>query len=336
MSVPLVSVVIPIYNVEKYIGACLESMIAQTYPNLELWVVDDASTDNTMKEVAQFQDSRIRILRNKTNLGLAASVNRAILQAEGKYIARMDGDDISMPTRIEKQVQFLEHHPDVSIVGTAMQSFGYSNYAHYFPTTHASCKAQLLFNVCFGHPTVLIRKAVFDDPSNLYWEELQQYSEEYELWCRLVDSHQFANLSEALVMYRTFPPSSRSEAAARRKVNSFTIRKNFVASQWGNQSEGDYHCHDQVCNLSQGNKLQLEEWIGWLKKMDQINLVRRAFEADSLGKELSKRCFELRYANRHLGIWNAWNWYTKKDSLRDYSLSWQQHTKFILRSLLKA
>lgn len=334
MTTPLVSVIIPVYNVEKYVGSCLDSMISQTYSNLEIWIVDDASTDGTIEEVSQFNDSRIQILQNKTNLGLAASVNRAILQAKGKYIARMDGDDRSMPTRIEKQVKFLEHHSNISILGSAMQSFGQSNYAHYFPPTHAACKARLLFNVCFGHPTVLIRKTVFDDPRNFYKEELQQYSEEYELWCRLVDNYQFANLEEVLVMYRTFPPSSRCEAAAKRKENSFVIRKNFIRSQWGNQSESDYQCHDHVCNLSQGNRPQLGDWIDWLEKMKSLNLEQGAFEVDALSKELSKRYFELLYVNRHLGIRNLLKWYINNGNLQGHQLSWQQHTKFILRSLL--
>ena len=335
MSRPLVSIIIPVHNVEKYIGTCLQSMIYQTYSDLELWIVDDACTDNTMKTIAQFQDPRIQIVHNQTNLGLAASVNKAIRQAKGKYIARMDGDDISQPTRIERQVQFLEQHPDVSIVGTAMQSFGHSNYLHNFPEAHDACKARLLFNVCFGHPTVLIRKSIFDNNKNYYKEELQQYSEEYELWCRLVDQFQFANLKEALVMYRTFPPLSKQEAEVRRRENSFIIRSNFIRTQLGEQSECDYHNHDLVCNLNQGNVREVEEWMGWLRNIANLNLEYKAFDVIALRKELSKRCFELRYRNKQLGIQNMWNWYTEKDGLGDYSPSWQQHVKFILRSLLK-
>ncbi len=335
MSSPLVSVIIPVHNVEKYIGTCLQSMICQTYSDMEFWIVDDACTDNTMNTIAQFQDPRIQILHNQTNLGLAASINKAIRQSNGKYIARMDGDDISQPTRIEKQVQFLEQHSDVSIVGTAMQSFGHSNYLHNFPDAHDACKARLLFNVCFGHPTVLIRKSIFDNNKNYYKEELRQYSEEYELWCRLVDQFQFANLKEALVMYRTFPPLSKQEAEVRRKENSFIIRSNFILSQLGDQSEHDYHIHDLICNLNQGNALQVEELMSWLRKITNLNLERKAFDVIALRKELSRRCFELRYWNQQLGIRNMWNWYAEKDCLGDYSPSWQQHGKFILRSLLK-
>jgi glycosyltransferase involved in cell wall biosynthesis len=331
----LVTVIIPAYNVERYIGACLQSMLDQTYTQQEILVVNDAATDNTLHVIQQFNDSRIRIIQNEANLGLAASVNKAIHQAKGVYIARMDADDVAYPQRLQKQVDFLNQHPDVSIVGTAMQSIGYSTYVHQFPQSHDACKAQLLFNVCFGHPTVLIRRSVFDKSENLYSEELRQYSEEYELWCRLVDNVRFANVPEVLLKYRTFEPAEKNEAEQKRKTNSFLIRKNFIAALWGEQAESDYVLHDNICNLRKAKDVnELNEWVNWLERCVLLNTNKKTFDAQPLQYELSKRAFELRYWNKHLGIKNLSAWYSKQNQLTAFTPSWKQHLKFVLRNLL--
>lgn len=330
----LVTVIIPAYNVERYIAACLQSMLDQTYTYHEILVVNDASTDNTLQIIQQFNDSRIRIIQNETNLGLAASVNKAIQQAKGLYIARMDADDVAHSQRLQMQVDFLNQHPNVAIVGTAMQSIGYSTFLHKFPESHEACKAQLLFNVCFGHPTVLIRKSVFDKPENLYREELRQYSEEFELWCKLVDNVTFANLPDVLLDYRTFEPAEKNEAEKKRKANSFLIRKNFIVAQWGEQAENDYVLHDNICNLRKAKTVnELNTWINWLERCILLNTKKKAFDAQALQCELSKRAFELRYWNKHLGIKNLSAWYGKQNQLTAFTPSWKQHLKFVLRSL---
>lgn len=331
----LVSVIIPAYNVEDYIGTSLQSMLDQAYSHQEILVIDDASTDNTLRVIQQFRDNRIHIIRNETNLGLATSINKAIQLAKGVYIARMDADDVANPQRLQKQVAFLNEHPDVSIVGSAMQSFGHNKYVHKFPETHMACKAQLLFNVCFGHPTVLVRKAVFNDVQNLYRDELQQYSEEYDLWCRLVDKVSFANLSDVLLAYRTLDPAVKGEAEQKRRINSFAIRKDFIIKQWGEQKEMDYQFHDNICNLKKAADInELDTWLNWLIRCIQINQIKKSFASEALKYEFSKRCFELRYWNRQLGVKNILDWYSKSNPLKGYRPSIMQNLKFILRCIV--
>ncbi|MBX2917504.1 MAG: glycosyltransferase family 2 protein [Cyclobacteriaceae bacterium] len=332
----LVSIIIPAYNAELYIEACLQSILNQTYHHLEILIIADAPTDNTIKIIQTFNDERIRVLINEVNLGLAASVNKAISEAKGLYMARMDADDIAHPQRLEKEIFFLEQNPGVSIVGTAMQSIGYSKYLHKFPESHEACKAQLLFNVCFGHPTVVMRKNVFNDLKNLYREDLQQYSEEYELWCRLVEKVKFANLPDVLLYYRTYHPAEKSRAEERRRINSFQIRKDFIISNWGEQTEADYIYHDHVCNLHKADTLnELTNWISWLERCARLNDTRQMFDNLVLQVELSKRAFELRYWNTHLGIKNLIGWYKKENQLQGFKPTLRQHVKFVLRTLLK-
>jgi glycosyltransferase involved in cell wall biosynthesis len=121
-SYPLVSVIIPVYNVEKYVKEAIQSIVNQTYENLEIIVIDDASKDATYQIVKELQkkDKRIKLYQNEKNLKIVKTLNRALSFATGKYIARMDGDDISALDRIEKKVNFLEEHSDYDLIGCSM------------------------------------------------------------------------------------------------------------------------------------------------------------------------------------------------------------------------
>ena len=182
---PLVTILMPVYNSQAYLTDAFASIVNQTYRNIEIIIVDDGCTDSSMDIVASFHDSRVVVIKNRENIGLAASLNLAIKRSTGEFLARMDADDIAYPNRIEKQVNFLLENPTVDVLGAAMQYFGESTFLNLFPETHDACKSYLLLNVCFGHPTVMFRKEVFTNPENFYNPVFRQYSEEYDLWCYL-------------------------------------------------------------------------------------------------------------------------------------------------------
>ena len=331
-----VSVIIPVYNAQSYIEDCIKSIISQTYSNLEIFVIDDASTDNSIKVIESFNDDRISIIRNPCNLGLAASVNKAISQSVGTFIARMDADDIALPSRIQKQVEFLEDNPTISIVGSAMKSFGYEKFTHHFPLMHDDCKAQLLFNVCFGHPTVVFRREVFNGGNAWYDETLQQYSEEYELWCRLVDQCRFANLPDILLYYRTYPTNQKAEGNIKRRQNSYLIRSRFLTSQWKKEiPKSKYKIHDHISNLDRAlNPAEFTTWVAWLKELKEMNSSdgKSPFSTDSLKRQFEERCFELYYWNTQLGLahWNQWRMREER-----FNPGIMKKLKFLFKSIIR-
>ena len=119
---PLVSVVMPVFNAGDFLVAAIESILKQTYKNFEFVIVDDGSIDNSWKIISKFanKDRRIKILKNKENLGIAKTMNEAIKKAKGQFIARMDADDIALSKRLEKQVEFLLNNPDTGVLGSQM------------------------------------------------------------------------------------------------------------------------------------------------------------------------------------------------------------------------
>ena len=158
MNTPLVSVLMAVYNGEAYLGEAIESILRQTFSFFEFIIIDDASTDNSRRLAESYRDSRIRVVSNPRNLRLAGSLNRGINLARGKYIARMDADDICHPDRLEKQVAFMEENCDVGVSGSWLYCFGDKKQLWDYPLTSGMIKSNLLFHNQLGHPTVIMRR----------------------------------------------------------------------------------------------------------------------------------------------------------------------------------
>lgn len=161
---PLVSVVMPVWNAEKFIGAAIESVLAQTWGNFELLLVEDCPSDNTPAVVAAYaqKDSRLRVLKNDRNRGISYTTNRAIAEAKGKYIALLDDDDLMTPWRLEIQVSYLEEHPEIDILGgctvNIFENGGLAN-RWYTPPRLGEIHANLLLNMGgFANGTGMIRR----------------------------------------------------------------------------------------------------------------------------------------------------------------------------------
>jgi glycosyltransferase involved in cell wall biosynthesis len=208
----LISVVLPIYNGAKTIRRAVESVLAQTYKNFEFIIINDGSTDETPEILTSLHDERIRILHQE-NRGLVASLNRGITEAAGKHIARMDADDFAMPKRLEKQVEFMESHPTVGVLGTAVKIV-YSDGTERIrrrPLDTASIRKNIVKICPFCHSSVMIRKEVFDkvgpyDSSKDGSKKL--LVEDYDLWVRvLAAGYDMANLPDVLMVYYKEPAS---------------------------------------------------------------------------------------------------------------------------------
>lgn len=200
----LVSVIMPVYNTRyDYLKIAIESILNQTYKNLELIIVDDCSQTDIFNDVVRaFQDERIHFIRNEKHIGLGASHARNIgmSYAKGKYIAVLDSDDYAYPTRIEKQVAFLEKNENIGVLGTKYRQIP-GDFVYDKTGSNEYLKAFcLLINPPFGHSTVMMRKSVLDETGLLY--EPNVICDDYRLWLDLVDKTNFANLDEVLIDYR--------------------------------------------------------------------------------------------------------------------------------------
>ncbi|HOK51408.1 MAG TPA: glycosyltransferase, partial [Bacteroidales bacterium] len=196
-TTPLVSVVMPVYNASSFIEESINSILQQTFSDFEFIIINDASTDNSRNIISSYTDSRIRIIDNEQNLGVTRSLNKGIKLARGKYIARMDADDIALSNRFEKQVAFLESNPDYGLVGAYMQLLP-SGAVVRVPTTDEELKATMLFHNPFVHPAMMIRKSILVQHQLTYDESLSAAQDE-DLWFRIAQYCKIANIPEVLL-----------------------------------------------------------------------------------------------------------------------------------------
>lgn len=203
---PLVSVIIPAYNAERYVESAVRSIMEQTYTNLEILVADDCSTDGTfsiLKKLAA-EDSRIRLFHNEENQKIVRTLNGLVAVASGKYIARMDADDISLPERIAGQLAFMQQNPQIDFCGCNafhINDDGKTIGKTTLPESYDDVKFFLPYYSTFYHPAIFARAEVLKQ--NAYDKDFL-HAEDYELWCRLIFAKGMkgANLKERLLKYR--------------------------------------------------------------------------------------------------------------------------------------
>ncbi|MFA5290708.1 MAG: glycosyltransferase [Candidatus Paceibacterota bacterium] len=200
---PKISVVMSVYNGEPFLREAVDSILAQTFTDFEFIIVDDCSTDDSLKTLRSYRDPRIKILESSVNQGIPRQVNRGIAEARGKYIARMDSDDISLPDRFQKQYDFLESHPDFGLLGGEIEKIDragqFIGISWNFSAPAEEVPIVLLFTNYFAQPTVMIRRDAL--PEGPYREKFI-VSSDYDLWTRIADNWQVWNLPETLIKYR--------------------------------------------------------------------------------------------------------------------------------------
>ncbi len=203
-SDPLVSVVMAVFNQERTVRRAMASILGQTFTDFEIIVIDDASTDGTHDELTRMgrSDSRLKIFRNKANIGLAGSLNLAWRASRGQLIARMDGDDVSNRNRFEMQVAFLKDHPEIGVLGTAAELFdpaGEPIGVAVRPADHDTLVSLMHREIPFIHPSVMMRRSVLE-LTNGYNERLRR-AQDADLWFRAEQHFRFHNLSTPLLSY---------------------------------------------------------------------------------------------------------------------------------------
>jgi glycosyltransferase involved in cell wall biosynthesis len=234
---PRLSVIMSVFNAGPYLRPAIDSVLAQTFRDFELVVVDDASTDNGRDIIDSYTDPRLAPLYNPANLGLSRSLNRAMAASRGELLARMDGDDISFPHRFAAQVDFLDRHPEVGVVGAAMEvrnPAGVFLYRYDVPLCHSLITWSIFFGRPLAHPTVMLRRACLE-PAGGYdpaWR-----CEDLELWTRLADKTRFANLPDALYHYRSHPQSAVSRRPEEMRQHVLEVRRRFLSRLWGREAD---------------------------------------------------------------------------------------------------
>lgn len=297
----LVSVVMAVHNEqENYLRQSFASMFHQTYTQMELIVVDDASDEYCQKVLRDLCENRenVRVVRNDTNQGLTKSLNRGIELANGEFIARMDADDISVYNRIEKQVAYLNVHPNVDIVGTGVVSFGTQNVfmSPVFGFNNDEAQCYLFFSSTLCHPSVMMRKE-FIDRNNLRYDENVKKGQDYDLWERASVFGEMTVLSDVLLFYRTHPAQITNTNRTDQETSADIVRKRRLYRIGIEVTDEEYKCH-QLLASGVDKTVNVRDVEAWVKKVIEHNEQRHLVDEKCLSRNLRERLTLYKLRNR--------------------------------------
>ncbi len=302
-SRPCVSFILPIHNAEPYLAETLASLFAQTLTDFEIIAINDGSTDATpdILHTAARNDSRLRIIHRK-NKGLVATLNEAIDLARANYLARIDADDICLPHRLAVQRAYLDAHPEIAVLGSAIETFSTQNHPaspviHYPPDP----AAPLLFRNALAHPAVMMRKNVLDAHA-LRYQQPYRCAQDYDLWCRCIANKiKIANLPDVLTNYRLHAGQITQELSELMQLESEAIRPQFLHDLGLAPTPSQCHLHNAIAS-DRFSPTQdfVNAAAAWLAAMATRPELLAAFDRDALLKVLTGRFVSLaRFAHHH-------------------------------------
>ena len=211
VSAPRVSVVMGAFNGERFLRSAVESILNQTFHDFELIVIDDCSTDSTPEILREFKDDRMRVVRNERNLGIGETLNNGITVARGEYVALQDHDDISLPTRLEYQVAFLDKHTDIGMVGSSCSVIDEAGVlVGHRPVEYDDLELRwgLLWYTMFNHTTLMVRRRAIEEVGGYSPDPLYRFAEDYDLMSRVAGRYAVANIPQPLGYWRVHKPSA--------------------------------------------------------------------------------------------------------------------------------
>ncbi len=280
---PLVSVLMAVYNSEMFIQKSINSILNQTFTDFEFIIINDGSTDNSYNIIRAFNDNRIKLINNESNIGQTKSLNKGIKNALGKYIVRMDADDISLTDRISTQVDFMESNPDISFSGSWFKILNTNRIAK-LPITYEEIKASLFFFNAFGHPTIILRRDDFINNDLFYNEDFSV--QDYELWVRASKILKCANINKVLLFYREHESQMTRLYKDEYKEPNIIREKELCAFVDCDEKEIELH----LCLLT-GNYICTNDFvinaINWLEKLYYQNKYNNKYSELYFSKILS-------------------------------------------------
>lgn len=268
----MISVLMSTYNTpNKWLSKAIDSILDQTFTDFEFIIIDDCSTNDIDLLKNKYTDNRIVWVKNKENLGLTKSLNKILRMAKGKYIARMDSDDISLPNRFSVQVDYMDKHPEIIVCGSYRRAFGIENKDEIWniPNSREEQQAQLFFFNCgLTHPTAMFRRSMLDK-YNITYNENYIKAQDYGMWVQCTRYAPMAIIPKVLLMYRK---SDQQISVAGRKnqlENDKKVKLDQLVLLGIDASEEQKKIHIAFCSLETDVSFsKIETWINYLRKMN--------------------------------------------------------------------
>ncbi len=290
---PRVSFLLPVHNHAGTVGATVESVLGQTYGDLELVVIDDASTDGSADVLRGFKDARVRVHRNSENLELTRSLNVGLEMVRGEFVARIDADDLCLPERAARQVAFLDARPDVAVLGSFVETMDEAGKALgvvKYPTEPEDIAPAFLFRNPIAHPAVMFRRRG-GEVGEMRYDAKFRRGQDFELWVRCVLAGlKLANVPEVLTRYRVHGTQVSQRDAGGVRETGALVRTRLIAALKVDVSPKQLQMHERLAwDELEEDHAWLRSASLWLELLYVRNMLTYVFNEDALGKTLCGR-----------------------------------------------
>ena len=329
---PKITVLMPVYNGELYLQDSIESILGQTFRNFEFLIINDGSTDRSHEIISSYKDSRIRLLDNRSNLKLIATLNKGLDMARGEYVARMDCDDVSLPQRLDKQVHYMEAHSDIGICGTWVETFGGGQRSYLrHPTNPKDIKASLFFDSFLAHPTVMMRLSALNS-NNLRYDPQDLHAEDYGLWVKSSFCFPLANIPAVLLKYRISSASIGQLHGEKQRETVLAIHRRNLDRLGIRVDERNLFIHKMA--FFPPGKIEDRQLISdineWFGALSQANRGLDVYPEPNFSMVLARKWFAVCYAAAGLGIW-TWQMFADSPLASWLDVSVKDKIRFFLK-----
>lgn len=326
----------PVYNAAPFLNQAIDSILSQTFENFDLLIINDGSTDKSVEIIESYSDNRIRIIHNRENMGLIASLNLGMEQIKTKYIARADADDVCLPARLENQVGYMDAHPNVGICGTWFENFdknGLQLGARY-ANDNLHIKLKHLYQIHVSHGTAIFRNSVIKD-NNLKFNPEFAHAEDYDFFDRMGQVCELANLPKVLYQVRQHEQSVSKTFSTTQQENSERVKAR-IFQRMGitvNSTELELYRtlqHQSYYELRQN----AEQLLSLLNRMFEANLESQLFPVEFFRKHLFATWFSYCNANSNRRF-PAHQWLKKAVFVNGSNLSFTQLLKLRIKEVIR-
>jgi glycosyltransferase involved in cell wall biosynthesis len=265
---PLISVIMPVFNGERYLGEAIQSILYQTYTNFEFIIINDGSTDRSLEIIKSYNDNRIQIRNHDQNIGCYKSINDGCRIAKGKYLALIGHDDLAYPNRLERQLLFMEQNVDVGIAGSCVRFVG-SSQNMFYETNRDILKVSFLNNNFVNHPSTMMRSELLQMHGLVYNETLW-FAADYDLLVYGTKYFHVVNINEILIQYR-WSPNQMSATWYKYLPEIERVRLQQLINFGIEPTEEEKQIHLNLMNLFSVNNEAKLKTVQWVKKLLNAN-----------------------------------------------------------------
>ena len=288
----MISCIMSVYNGEPFLREAIDSILGQTYPDFEFIIIDDASTDSSHEIISSYGDKRIRLVTNSENLGLTRSLNKGLELANGQFIARMDADDVSFPTRFAAEIKCLINNPNINLVADTQHVF-------YVPSKKMSSKEidiELLFHNCIVHSSVMFRSHI--EGRRMLYDENFKRTQDYALWTTQEFKNSKTFVGEQLVAVRRHEGQISQSSFLEQNQYKLAVLRRLFSELEIEATDSEVSIHERISSPSPGfSQHFVSEAVRWLNSIVIANNRKNVYDSGLLRKRVKKQLVQLLKAN---------------------------------------